>query len=84
VPRANRYFMPVTWLGPTPTPTMPKWDRTSPTGIHDDSSWPNGTFLAEGMVEGERSDLTGGGLVASLGGWQEVRAAKETGVLCKK
>jgi putative transposase len=37
------------------------------------------TFVADGIRQGRRSDLQGGGLIRSLGGWQAVTAARRTG-----
>ncbi len=37
------------------------------------------TFLAEGVAQGRRPDLVGGGLIRSLGGWAEVRAQRQRG-----
>ncbi len=34
------------------------------------------TYMAEGMAQGRRPELIGGGLVRSLGGWAEVRAMR--------
>ena len=34
-------------------------------------------FVTRGLKEGRRDDLTGGGLIRSLGGWTEVRKLKE-------
>jgi len=36
-------------------------------------------FVKKGIPEGKRSDLTGGGLVRSLGGWQAVRRMRKGG-----
>ncbi len=36
-------------------------------------------FVAEGLPQGHRPELQGGGLVRSLGGWQAVRAARRPG-----
>jgi len=36
-------------------------------------------FIKEGIVLGRREDLTGGGLIRSLGGWDEVKRLKERG-----
>jgi hypothetical protein len=36
-------------------------------------------FISDGITQGKRSDLTGGGLVRNAGGWQEVKSAKENG-----
>ena len=40
-------------------------------------------FVAEGIEQGKRPDLTGGGLVRSSGGWQRIKSAKQEGVLLK-
>ena len=37
-------------------------------------------FVAEGLHAGKRPELTGGGLVRSAGGWQEVVAARRAGI----
>jgi putative transposase len=34
------------------------------------------TFMAEGMAQGRRPELTGSGMVRSLGGWAEVRSIR--------
>ena len=34
-------------------------------------------FVAKGMNQGERKDLTGGGLIRSLGGWDAVKAMRK-------
>jgi putative transposase len=34
-------------------------------------------FIQEGIAQGRRDDLTGGGLIRSLGGWSEVKQLKE-------
>jgi len=36
-------------------------------------------FVREGIKQGKRSDLTGGGLLRSQGGWAEVKATRRTG-----
>jgi hypothetical protein len=36
-------------------------------------------FLAKGIAQGKRPELTGGGLIRSLGGWSEVRKQKAAG-----
>ena len=36
-------------------------------------------YVAEGVAQGRRTDLVGGGLVRSLGGWFEVRTLKRKG-----
>jgi len=38
------------------------------------------SFVKEGLSQGRRKELTGGGLIRSLGGWTEVRAALKVGV----
>lgn len=35
------------------------------------------SFVAKGLKEGRRNDLTGGGLIRSLGGWSEVKKLRE-------
>jgi REP element-mobilizing transposase RayT len=37
-------------------------------------------FISDGINQGKRPDLTGGGLVRSTGGWREVKSAKESGI----
>ena len=37
------------------------------------------TYLRDGLPQGRRPDLVGGGLVRSLGGWAEVRAIRQRG-----
>jgi putative transposase len=37
-------------------------------------------FVREGLIMGQRPDLTGGGLIRSCGGWRELHSAKEAGV----
>ena len=37
-------------------------------------------YVLEGVEQGRRSDLVGGGLVRSLGGWSEVKAIRRSGV----
>ena len=34
-------------------------------------------FVEEGIVQGRRQDLTGGGLLRSAGGWEGVKALRE-------
>ncbi|UFS72787.1 transposase [Geomonas sp. RF6] len=41
------------------------------------------SFVAEGVQQGRRSELTGGGLLRSAGGWREVIAAREYGIFLK-
>ena len=36
-------------------------------------------FMNEGMAQGRREELTGGGLIRSLNGWAEVKALKRRG-----
>lgn len=36
-------------------------------------------FVAKGVAEGRRPELTGGGLVRSLGGWDEVKRRRKSG-----
>lgn len=38
------------------------------------------SFVSDRLARGHRSDLTGGGLIRSCGGWRELRSAKEAGV----
>lgn len=40
-------------------------------------------FVARGMDEGRRDDLTGGGLIRSAGGWSAVRELKKSGIHMK-
>ena len=40
-------------------------------------------FVKNGIDQGRRPDLTGGGLIRSKGGWSEVKAMRRTGVLEK-
>jgi REP element-mobilizing transposase RayT len=40
-------------------------------------------FIAKGVGQGKRDDLTGGGLVRSAGGWREIIMAREAGVFLK-
>lgn len=37
-------------------------------------------FVAKGVSEGKRPDLTGGGLVRSIGGWSALKAARRAGL----
>lgn len=39
-----------------------------------------GSFVRAGIEQGQRKELTGGGLIRSLGGWTEVREALKGGV----
>jgi hypothetical protein len=38
------------------------------------------SFVKEGLAQGRREELTGGGLIRSLGGWNEARKALKGGV----
>jgi REP element-mobilizing transposase RayT len=40
-------------------------------------------FVSKGIAEGRRADLTGGGLIRSLGGWQQVKALRRIGIRFK-
>ncbi len=40
-------------------------------------------FVSKGIAEGRRPDLTGGGLIRSLGGWQQVKALRRIGIRFK-
>jgi REP element-mobilizing transposase RayT len=40
-------------------------------------------FVSKGIAEGRRTDLTGGGLIRSLGGWQQVKALRRIGIRFK-
>lgn len=40
-------------------------------------------FVSKGIAEGRRSDLTGGGLIRSLGGWHQVKALRQIGIRFK-
>lgn len=40
-------------------------------------------FIAEGVGQGKRDDLTGGGLLRSAGGWRAIKSAREAGVFLK-
>jgi putative transposase len=40
-------------------------------------------FLFKGIAEGRRFDLTGGGLIRSLGGWHQVKALRRSGIRFK-
>lgn len=40
-------------------------------------------FVADGIAQGKRDDLTGGGLVRSTGGWRELASAREAGIFLK-
>jgi REP element-mobilizing transposase RayT len=37
-------------------------------------------YVAEGMKQGRRPDLVGGGLIRSFGGWSEVKALRRAGI----
>jgi REP element-mobilizing transposase RayT len=41
------------------------------------------SFVSKGIAEGRRTDLTGGGLIRSLGGWQQVKALRRLGIRFK-
>lgn len=41
------------------------------------------SFVQKGVSEGRRSELTGGGLIRSLGGWQQVKAMRRAAVRFK-
>lgn len=41
------------------------------------------SFVAEGVNQGRRDDLTGGGLIRSLGGWLEIKQSRLKGVHIK-
>jgi REP element-mobilizing transposase RayT len=41
------------------------------------------TFVQKGIAEGRRPELTGGGLIRSLGGWQQVKALRKKGIRFK-
>jgi len=40
-------------------------------------------FVSKGIAEGRRSDLSGGGLIRSVGGWQQVKALRRIGIRLK-
>jgi REP element-mobilizing transposase RayT len=40
-------------------------------------------FVFKGIAEGRRFDLTGGGLIRSLGGWHQVKALRRSGIRFK-
>ena len=40
-------------------------------------------FVSDGIGQGKRADLIGGGLVRSAGGWREVTSAREAGIFLK-
>jgi len=42
-----------------------------------------GAFVAEGIAAGKRPEFTGGGLVRSAGGWQELTGARRAGTFLK-
>jgi REP element-mobilizing transposase RayT len=41
------------------------------------------TFVEQGLAMGRRSDLTGGGLIRSAGGWKELKAFRSLGIHIK-
>jgi REP element-mobilizing transposase RayT len=41
------------------------------------------SFVQKGVSEGRRSELTGGGLIRSLGGWQQVKAMRRAAIRFK-
>lgn len=41
------------------------------------------SFVAEGIKQGRRDDLTGGGLIRSVGGWAEIKESQLNGVHIK-
>jgi REP element-mobilizing transposase RayT len=40
-------------------------------------------YVSKGIAEGRRSDLTGGGLIRSVGGWHKVKALRQIGIRLK-
>ncbi len=40
-------------------------------------------FVQKGIGEGKRPDLTGGGLIRSLGGWGGIKALRKSGIRLK-
>lgn len=42
-----------------------------------------GSFVADGVQQGRRPDLTGGGLLRSLGGWAELKTKRSSGMRIK-
>jgi REP element-mobilizing transposase RayT len=42
-----------------------------------------GSFVQKGVSEGKRSELTGGGLIRSLGGWRQVKAMRRAAIRFK-
>lgn len=40
-------------------------------------------FVQKGIAEGKRLDLTGGGLIRSLGGWGAIKALRKRGIRLK-
>ena len=40
-------------------------------------------YVKKGIALGKRPDLTGGGLIRSLGGWDQVKALRKTGTRLK-
>jgi len=41
------------------------------------------SFVQKGIAEGKRSNLTGGGLIRGLGGWQQAKALRRAGIRYK-
>ncbi len=41
------------------------------------------SFVQKGIAEGKRADLTGGGLIRSLGGWGQIKALLKSGIRLK-
>lgn len=41
------------------------------------------SFIADGCSQGKRPDLTGGGLVRSAGGWEQVKSMRQSGAMSK-
>ncbi len=41
------------------------------------------SFIADGYSQGKRPDLTGGGLVRSAGGWEQVKSMRQSGAMSK-
>jgi len=42
-----------------------------------------GAFVAKGVAKGRRSDLVGGGLLRSVGGWYELKEFRDSGIRIK-
>ena len=42
-----------------------------------------GDFVAKGVAKGRRSDLVGGGLLRSVGGWFELKEFRDSGIRVK-